>query len=241
MPFLNLDLDYENHPKTQRLVGLLGSGAEILPIRLWCYAGKYQAKDGKFTDYGKKEIESVLRWWGQSGKAVDALVKCGFLKEIKAGYQIHDWKSHQGHIHMLKMRNKKVAVNRWERIKKEEVSVDTSGIPMVTTRIPQSNPFLSKPNLKSKPLTLMSGTKLQRDGPETEGEAFVLERLVDAFKSPQNRGFYLNAIRSVGERVIEECARETVQREKEGKGIQNPAAYFAALINERIREAQCPA
>ena len=67
MPYLNLDLNYFDHIKTKRLVGLLGRGSEVLPIRLWCACGKHRAESGKLDGYSAQEIESLVEWWGESG------------------------------------------------------------------------------------------------------------------------------------------------------------------------------
>ena len=113
MPYLNLDLDFFEHPKTKRLIGLLGKGSEVIPIRVWAYAGKYHAGDGKLTGYSAQEIESIAGWWGVLGKMMEALVCVGFLHKIKGGWQIHDWKEHEGHIVMFKERAKTAAYARW--------------------------------------------------------------------------------------------------------------------------------
>jgi hypothetical protein len=85
MTSLNLDLDFFDHPKTRRLVGLLGRGSEVLPIKLWCWCAKYHAESGWLTGYSAQEIESILGWWGEPGKMVEAMVKVGFLIESVDG------------------------------------------------------------------------------------------------------------------------------------------------------------
>ena len=124
MPFLNLDLDYEDHPKTRRLVGLLGKGAEMIPIRLWAYCGKYHCETGELTAQTPQEIESIVKWWGPSGKAVEAMIGTGFLDKKKRGYAVHDWKETQGHIHALKVQAKRAAMARWKKM-----GGDTGGMP----------------------------------------------------------------------------------------------------------------
>jgi hypothetical protein len=151
MPYLNLDLDYFTHPKTMRLIGLLGRAAEVLPIRLWAYCGKHFAEDGRLTDHSPQEIESLTGWWGKEGAAVEAMLKVGFMKKVKNGYQVHDWKDYQGHIGALKERNRKVAINRWKNIRDSKVTVYTSGIPYGIQESNPGVPFLSVPSLPSKP------------------------------------------------------------------------------------------
>lgn len=111
---LNVDLDYFTHPKTLRLVGLLGSGAEVLPIKLWAYCGKYHAEHGAMVGYGVSEIESVIGWTGKAGDAVAALVKVRYLDQVEGGYAVHDWIEYQGHIHAYKVRGKAAAMKKWK-------------------------------------------------------------------------------------------------------------------------------
>lgn len=116
MPYLNLDLDYFNHPKTVRLVGLLGKEAEVLPLRLWCYCGKYHCVDGKLSGYSPQEVESAVGWWGKPGEMVTAMVKVGFLEAEVDGFLVHEWVDHSGHLRVFKERAKAGAKARWEQI-----------------------------------------------------------------------------------------------------------------------------
>lgn len=164
MAYLNLDFDYFDHPKTVRLVAILGIGADTLPLRLWGYCGKYHAKDGVMEGYTATEIEALIKWTGPAGAAVDAMLKIGFMGQRGDTYFVHDWKDHQGHIHALKVRNKKVALKRWaneaKKWSKMSSTVDTSGTPVAyqkrTSGIPQSFPILSNPNHKEKELKIVA-------------------------------------------------------------------------------------
>lgn len=113
MPSLNLDLDYFDHPKTRRLIGLLGRGSEVLPVRLWCYCGKYHAGDGSLAGYSAQEIESIVGWWGKAGEMVQAFVALGFLEEGPGGPVVHDWKEHAGHLAVYKEKARHAARVRW--------------------------------------------------------------------------------------------------------------------------------
>lgn len=119
MAYLNLDLDYFDHPKTKRLVGLLGRGSDGLPIRLWCYCGKYHAENGDLTGYLAQDLESLIGWWGQPGKAVEALIKFGFLDQTATGFKVHDWEDINGHIAAFKARAQAGAKEKWRRVKAE--------------------------------------------------------------------------------------------------------------------------
>ena len=139
MPYLNLDLDYFDHPKTLRLIGLLGKGAAELPIRLWCKAGKHHSEDGNLTGYSAQEIESLVGWWGKSGKCVEAFVRIGFVGLLQGsdGYSIHDWTDHNGHIHALNARAKAAAKARWDKMRNQallgQCLGDAPSVPFQTT------------------------------------------------------------------------------------------------------------
>jgi hypothetical protein len=116
---LNVDIDYFDHPKTKRLIGMLGRNSEVLPLRLWSYCGKFHAKDGRLTGYSTQEIESIVGWWGKPGHFVEAMITVRFLHAGKNTYQIHEWKEHQGHLHSFSIRGKTAAKARWKRIKEQ--------------------------------------------------------------------------------------------------------------------------
>jgi hypothetical protein len=118
MAYLNLDPDYFEHPKTRRLVGLLGPKSEIYPIRLWCYCSKYHPENGRFINYAAQEIEAILHWEGEKGLCVTSMEKVGFLNKKGAVYEINDWKEHEGHIINYKKRSQLAARARWDKIKK---------------------------------------------------------------------------------------------------------------------------
>lgn len=132
MPDLNLDLDYFDHPKTKRLIGLLGKGAEVLPIKLWAYCGKYHKEHGRLTGYSTQEIESILGWWGELGAFVQAMLKVRFLDGEEGDYACHNWADRNGHLGALSERNRAAANARWDKLRKERVAkmqADASGMP----------------------------------------------------------------------------------------------------------------
>lgn len=118
-PYLNLRCDYFDHPKTKRLIGLLGKGAEVLPIRLWAYCGMFHAKDGKLSGYAEQEIESLANWWGKAGALLPAMEQIGFMHKARCGsWSMSDWNEHQGHIEALKIRARKAAKTRWDNYRR---------------------------------------------------------------------------------------------------------------------------
>jgi hypothetical protein len=127
MPSINLDLNYFDHPKTKRLVGLLGRGADVLPVRLWCTCGKHYPDSGELTGLTAQEIESQVAWWGQPGQMVEAMVKVGFLEKVDSGYAVHDWQDHSGHLAVYRDRAKTAAKARWSK-KRPHASSNASSI-----------------------------------------------------------------------------------------------------------------
>lgn len=115
MPYLNLDLSYFDHRKTKRLIGLLGRGAEAIPIRLWCYCGTHHCGTGELADYSPQEIESLVGWWGKPGEMLPALLKVGFVSAADNGYVVHDFLDHNGHLQAFKIRGKAMADARWKK------------------------------------------------------------------------------------------------------------------------------
>ena len=115
MPYLNLDVNFFDHRKTKRLTGILGRGAEVLPLRLWCYTAKYHAADGKLTGYSAEEVESAMCWWGQRSKGVEAMITVGFLERCQDGYVVKGWEEHEGHIVYFHERAVQAANKRWHR------------------------------------------------------------------------------------------------------------------------------
>jgi len=119
MPSLNVDIDFFDHPKTKRLVRLLGRGSEVLPLKLWVYAARYFTDDGRLTGLSAQEIEDEVRWWGESGKMVKVMLMpdVQFIELIDDVYCVHDWQEHEGHLSAFKERAKLGAKARWDKAK----------------------------------------------------------------------------------------------------------------------------
>ena len=183
MAYLNLDLDYFDHPKTLQLVALLGEGSDTLPLRLWAYAGKYAPRDGVIGRRSAAEVEALIRWRGESGLAARALQRVGFLSRDSGVFKVHDWKHHQGHIWALKIKNRKVAMKRWDNIRKAASVVEkrgyTSGIPETDSGIPQSvQTKPSKPNLEQQ-------QKVDRERTENNGLKAFIDSAVKSCEMPR--------------------------------------------------------
>lgn len=112
MPSLNLDLNYFDHPKTLRLVGRLGPGSDVLPIRLWSFVGRHHPTTGRLAML-EAELEHVCGWWGDKGAMVRAMVDIGFIKENGSFFEVNDWFEHSGHLAAYKKRAVIAAKKRW--------------------------------------------------------------------------------------------------------------------------------
>lgn len=160
MPYLNVDLDYFDHPQTVMLVALLGRGSEVLPIKLWKTCGKFFAEKGRLTGYSTDAVELSIGWWGDKGRAVKALMDPGvdYLGQEEDGtYYAKHWEQHNGHIHALKMRGRANAAKRWGNY---AVSNATS----IADSSPGSNAPAVQPALKAVRQELKTGrcTSCQR-------------------------------------------------------------------------------
>lgn len=129
MPYLNIDLDFFNHPKTLMLEAELGGrrSASVLPIMLWVHVGKYHSDDGYLKGYSPAAIAKAIGIdYRDSEKVVSALIKCGFMEQKKDGFIVHEFSQHNGHLSLFRERAKIAAETRWKKIKNpEKQSQDT--------------------------------------------------------------------------------------------------------------------
>lgn len=114
MPSINLDADYLTHPKTLRLVALIGEGAEIYPIRLWICCAKYYA-NGMLQAMLDSEVEFWMGWRGEKGVLVSAMIEVGFLEKRRQHLVVHGWKEREGHIEAFQKRARSAAKTRWAK------------------------------------------------------------------------------------------------------------------------------
>lgn len=137
MPYLNIDPNFLEHPKTKRLIGKIGTNAPTLLLGLWCFAAKFHPDDGNLSDYSIGEIESFAGWRGESGIFYKSCVEVGFIdeKDTKKKFQIflHDWRKHQGHLKAFRQKAEAAAKARWAKTaqttKKQRVTGDAPSMP----------------------------------------------------------------------------------------------------------------
>lgn len=172
MASINVDLDYQDHPKTLALVGLLGKSAEILPIRLWLYCGKYHAEKGIIPAPCASAVETRIRWWGRPGDAISALVEAGFLERLGDGsLAVHDWKDFQGHIHVYKIRAQKARAAQLEKAQREKLDVASSQLDAGPCIADQGKAIQGKPLTPPKERDRGVGEGISPSGSEADGLA----------------------------------------------------------------------
>jgi hypothetical protein len=164
MPHLNLDLSFFTHRKTCRLVGLLGRGAEVLLLRLWCHCGAHHCEDGRLTDYSPNELESMAGWWGRQGEMVAAMIKIGFIEPDGDGFRVHDWLEHQGHLAAFRAKGRAMAQARWQNVGRNAASITVSNAadpPLAlpeptepTEPVPRTTPTNPRPKNLAEVLTI---------------------------------------------------------------------------------------
>jgi hypothetical protein len=125
MPSFNIDYNFTDHPKTLRLIGRLGPGADAIPVRLWSFTAKFFGDDGFIKSYTLPELEASLRWWGEPGKCAEALVDLGFVHANEKGIQVHDWADHQAHIRAYRKKAEEMTKARLRLEKTEKGNKST--------------------------------------------------------------------------------------------------------------------
>ena len=89
--YAQLDADYWDHPKTLKMIELMGQRGETIPLKMWSWAAKF-----KLTGVFDSPLQLALacRFKGDPTKVQDALKTAGFLDPD--GLTIHDWMERTG-------------------------------------------------------------------------------------------------------------------------------------------------
>ena len=152
MPYINLDPNYFEHPKTKRLEGILGKGAAEFPIRLWCFCAKYHPKDGCLYKYSWAEIEAILGWRGDAQALLQALLDVCYLEKDKKGLKVHHWKLHEGHIIAFRDRAVFAAKSRWNKLKHRRENENATSNALSNAPAVPAVPNHTSPTLPKSPL-----------------------------------------------------------------------------------------
>ena len=170
----------------------------------------------------------MLKWWGKPGKAIHALEISGFLDKTDDGYIAHRFSERQGHIWMIRERNRKVAINRWRKARGS-----TTGIPLVyhrgTTGIPRSFPSPTTPTLpedRTKTGVLLS-----------EGPSLVVSKGDGSGKGGGGSPASAQEASEVAKCRDRPTSAIHTPKEVDRKGVWRPyLAYFHAKIKKAKKE-----
>jgi hypothetical protein len=99
---LPIDADYFTHPKTLKLISILGARADVYPLRVWAWASRY-ARDG-VVEGQHRAIELAAGWKQPVGKLVASLQQAGFIDPD--GKTLHDWMNGIGRAILIYERKK---------------------------------------------------------------------------------------------------------------------------------------
>ncbi len=170
---INVDPNMFGHPKIRRLVGLLGPGSDVLPIKLWCHCALYHDEDGRLTNYDAKEVESLIGWWGESGAAVAAMVKVGLASWDGDTLVVNDWIEHQGHIAALKKKGRTNSQKRWNTLSSKP-PILTRDASSNASSIPSSNASSNAPTYLPTYLPTSVGAQQPKPDPDPAVAALLV-------------------------------------------------------------------
>lgn len=139
---IRLRIDFRNHPKTKRLIRVLGDSGVRCLVWLWLGAAARRA-NGELYGWDAEEIELEADWNGPPHGLVDVLLQQGWLEKREDGlFVLHDWKSEQPFVTGAPERSQRAshaARKRW----------DASRIPSAST--PVDPPSESDPDASRMP------------------------------------------------------------------------------------------
>lgn len=88
---MNIDTDFADHWKTQRLVDKCGASAALCLIRIWAFC--QSGKTDRIKDCTPQKLESIARWRGETGGLFENLLEVGFIEQDGVDVVMHDFKS----------------------------------------------------------------------------------------------------------------------------------------------------
>jgi hypothetical protein len=114
---IRLSVDFFEHPKTIKLIRVMGLEGVVCLQRLWCFAGKYRP-EGVFTDMDALDIEIAAKWTGSPGDFIQGMIKLRWLDLTDDVYSLHDWSDHNGfaiHAREREIQARNAAEKRWKK------------------------------------------------------------------------------------------------------------------------------
>lgn len=91
---IRLEVGLPNHPKTKRLVRLLGCAGPWHLIKLWLWVAGNRP-EGDLAGMTTEDIELLVDWPEEEGAFVEALRSVGFLEGTEGSYVVHGWRDRQ--------------------------------------------------------------------------------------------------------------------------------------------------
>lgn len=195
MPSFNVDFNYSDHPKVLRLIGRLGNGADAIPVRLWNFCAKFFGNDGLIRGYSLEELEASLRWWGEAGKCIDALVALGFVEVVVEGIQVHDWSENQPHIKAYREKAKRM--NEQRNAKTAHKAKKDNVVDYVVDYVEDKGS-----SLPSSPNTIQGITEQNKTKQAPEFDALKVSAFAEKLVERHCREISSNGSRQVGIKAI---------------------------------------
>jgi hypothetical protein len=120
--YVQLEASYWRHPKTLKLIELLGRFADIYPPRLWSWAAQYRTS-GVLAS--AKELALACDYRGNADKLLGAMRDAGFIDQ--SDLTIHDWSQKTGHGILMYEKEKERQKLKAERIRAEKEAKNNLG------------------------------------------------------------------------------------------------------------------
>lgn len=195
MPRINVDSDYFDHPKTHRLKVYCGPEADIYPIRLWSFVGKYFPKDGILKGYSPTEIEAIVGWNGIAGSLISALERVGFVKKVFSEFQVNDWQEHAGFIWKYKRAGSRAGKKSAESkaSKRNESQRIVNGLEKSVERIANGSPTMELNGIEWNKNVETGAASGQTTGEPASKSRFKRPTLEEVVAYCQERGNNVNA------------------------------------------------
>jgi hypothetical protein len=114
---IRVSVTLPTHPKTVKLMRLLGDRAFYNLIRFWLYVAQVKP-DGDITGMVAEDIEIASDWQGKPGAFLDALLSLRFVDSMDGNLVVHDWDEHNEYASHSGERSEKarLAANaRWRK------------------------------------------------------------------------------------------------------------------------------
>lgn len=147
---IRLSTGFYSHPKTIKLMRIVGAEGVLCLQRLWIWSAQNRA-DGNLAGFEDEDIEIAACWSGACGEFVQALAKLRFLDGNTGEYALHGWDEHQGYVTQEAeriARAKKAANTRWGK-NPSDASSNAPSMPEAQKSGASSNaPNQTKPSIR---------------------------------------------------------------------------------------------